>query len=277
MAMDPRIDGPATLLILPAEIMEAVANELPKRDLPSLRLVCRDTENKTLRSFEQRCISNKAFAVGSSMSMTQLQNISEHTRFSKVLSRVNLVLQEIEYSTANADAGWKQWAAQRKSGGQTLSGEQRTEYLELRQTYQNMLIQQRDFAMRGFYELLSNSLKILAAGKTNGVAVSVVQGYHGQILAPPEFGRLQPILGLRIGLVEIEDPSKYLMQIFRSAFDTHCCVSEIIVPKSTRKVDVYAFDFPGENPLDITSFTICGRTPYRLKPARLVGDLLYSP
>lgn len=91
MSDGPMSQSPAELTGLPAEIMELVTDYLPKEDVPSLRLVCKDLENKTLRPFELRCLSEKGFVIGSFRSMHQLKDLSQHHRFSRALNRITFI------------------------------------------------------------------------------------------------------------------------------------------------------------------------------------------
>ena len=104
---------PSTLLSLPLEMMEAVANELPEEDLPYLRLACRDINSKVTHSFERRCMTNRSFILGSSRSMQNLEGISKDAHFSKTLNRITLVLKGLHYSSV--ELGLKKWAAEIKT------------------------------------------------------------------------------------------------------------------------------------------------------------------
>lgn len=176
MANNPGTNSAANLLSLPPQIMEAVANQLPQEDLPSLRLVCRDINSKITRSFEQRCIADKRVVVGSPRSMQNLENLSNHPRFGNILQRITLVLQDLHYSPL--EPGLKRWASEIRSDKATVSIEHRAEYSRLRQVYHGMILQQKKFAegstgdANGWNRVLARSLKNLEARNTNGLAIT---------------------------------------------------------------------------------------------------------
>ena len=240
MATDPGTDGAINLLSLPTEIMEAVANEVPAEDLPSLRLVCKDIDSKITRSYNQQCFSAKAFVLGSPLSMQNLAHISQHPRFSQALKRFTLVLQEVRYLPIGL--AWKKWAENKKSGQATLNDEQRTEYFKLRRTYNDLIAHQRTFVASGWYPVFLDALRNLTSRNTSGIAIKITCRQHRHVPRQPEFEVLQHAIGLEFEQTKSETMRARATEVLRAVIVSQCQLKELALPDVRNEISPSALN-----------------------------------
>jgi hypothetical protein len=254
MAAESEPAGSDSLLSLPVELMEAVANELPSEDLLSLRLVCKDTESKVLRIFTSRCFTEKSFLLGSSWSMEALESISQHPQFSIPMMRITLDLREIV--SATTDERVQRKAQKIGSGEARLDREARIKHRELRKRHQALQTQHKQFMTSSKWAtMLFNSLRNFAARNLGGIALKVSSVDEHLGAAPCGLARLQRTLGYKHCIRNSYAMSRYCKRIARCILETGCPLEELSMPERA-SVAIEAFTAASSPHADLTIFSI---------------------
>lgn len=81
----------AGLLVLPAELIDMVARELPPSKLLLFRATCREIAGATEKTFLRTHFRDRTFLFSDRYSMEALRDISQHTTFAKSLKKIELV------------------------------------------------------------------------------------------------------------------------------------------------------------------------------------------
>lgn len=234
---------------LPPEVMEEVANHGPAQDLASLRLACREMNDKVIRAFTKECFTDMTFLVQFRRSMQVLETVSEHPIFSKSLKRVRLSLQCLpndetddwqRKESANAKG---QYMADAVFVGrrQDQLNQENDIMLEQKKSYRRLLAEQDKFKWkRSLLQSLSNlkahggiALEIISTGGPRPCGKKAVQRLLGYKKCLEYFGRgrhSSAIHSLRPALNSTIPLSKLKIEIYPDDF-------RIIVQKERERPD----------------------------------------
>lgn len=83
------------ILTIPLELFERIADEVDGKDLLTLRLVSKETDQKMFRTYLNLHFTERAFLLSSMESLYTLIAIAEHEPFAKSLRRLDLCIEEI--------------------------------------------------------------------------------------------------------------------------------------------------------------------------------------
>ncbi|KAK5117497.1 hypothetical protein LTR85_008882 [Meristemomyces frigidus] len=81
-------DSGSTLLALPPELFERIAELTPAEDLVQLRLTCREAASKTERTFARAHFTDRGFLLCSKPSLQTAVKIVQHTKYRATMKKV---------------------------------------------------------------------------------------------------------------------------------------------------------------------------------------------
>lgn len=244
------------LLRLPAEIMEAVARALPEEDLPTLRLICREIESKTLRIYTNAFFTDKSFLLSSEMSMKYLNDISGDPYFGKAMERVRFVLQCIQYS--QLDSAWSSLAKKMKAGAAELSKDQKATYFDLRRNYFDMS-DKSVLAFAGHNPLRDGIAKL----KYHSLALEIRSSAANASHRPRQVKIMEQALDHTIQLIPMFYSSRLTATILRYFIENECALSELrlLDPTNLETLGIFALFDTSISNLRLQSSTSAIHTP----------------
>lgn len=230
MAADTAEHAPPGLFRLPLEIMEAVALALPQEDLPSLRLVCREIESKTLRIYTNAFFTNKSFSPALRLSMEYFKSILKDPHFGKALERVTFVLQGVQPS--QLDSAWSSLAKKMESGAAAMSKDQKYAYINLRRAYFDM----SDTSVSGVERdhPFREGIEMIAKLKQHGFALEISWSNTNTSYQPRQVKVLEQALERYLQLTPIDHPSALAETILRYVIYYRCALKELRMPDPIR-------------------------------------------
>lgn len=179
---------------LPVELIEAVLEELPKKDLRTIRHVCKEIEAKSFEYYTKVLFVDRTFFLCSQHGIQDLHNISCHPRFSRSLRRVTLVLQSLHLTPLTER--WSAFARALKSGEAALSREQMDEYISLRRIYSSLADGSNSYPhSSGCKDPLYDSLNNLLAQDSGTISLKVTACPSASLPGPKELHLLEEALG----------------------------------------------------------------------------------